>query len=60
MTEGGGDLDLPQESLLQIFVCLQCPGEHLHGFDAVREGIADLVDLTHAAGPKQTQDLIIA
>ena len=41
-----------------------CIGEigkqHLHGFDAVRNDIADLVHLAHAAGAEDADDLVVA
>ncbi len=60
MIEAGVDLDLTHEALGQLGLVGEVGKEDFGGFDAVRDQIADLVYLAHAAGPEEIDDLVIA
>lgn len=58
--EAGQQLDLPKEAS-DDFIGYRAPRrEDLHGFDAVRDGVADLIDLAHSTEAKCACYLIIA
>jgi hypothetical protein len=50
MVEAGEHSDLAQEALGDLFGAGSVGEQHLHRFDALRDGVADLVDLADAAG----------
>src|ERR1035437_7374162 len=60
MIEGGLDLDFVQESVRQAGISFESRQENLHGFDAVRENIPDLIALAHAAGAEDLDDFVVA
>ena len=60
MFETGGDFDFAAEALDQLGVFVEAGEENLHGVDTVRDGVADLIDLAHAAGSENGENLVIA
>ena len=52
-------LDLAREAFCQFGSGVGVGQQNLHGLDAVRNEVADLEDLAHAATPEQRQDLVI-
>ena len=54
------NLDLAEEPLRQFLVGVQIRQQHLHRLDAIGDGVADLVDLAHAARAKHADNLVIA
>ena len=60
MLQAGLHFDLAQEAVGQFRLIGQIRKQHLHGFDAVGNDVADLVDLAHSAGAQNADDLVIA
>jgi len=60
MHQAGVDLDLAAEALRQVGGLAQIGQQHLHGFQAVGDEIADFVDRAHAAGAEALHHLIVA
>src|SRR5208283_870356 len=55
----GQHLDFPQEAVRQFRHGHQIGQQHLHGLDAVRNHVADLVHLTHPASSQNAGNLVI-
>src|SRR4026207_2400015 len=60
MLQAGLNFDLAHETVREIRLVLQIGQQDFHGFHAVRNGIADLKNLTHTAGAQDRHDLVIA
>ena len=60
MVKAGHELDLAQEAGGQILASGQVGKQDLHGFDAVGDDVADLVDLAHTAGAQLFKNLVVA
>jgi hypothetical protein len=58
MTEGGSGAGFPQKALAMSFVRGHARAEHLNRHRAVQARVAGMVDLAHAAGSQETDDLI--
>jgi len=59
MIEAGENFDFAKETVGEIFLASEVGEENLHGLDAVRDGVADLVDFAHASGAEYAEDFII-
>jgi hypothetical protein len=59
MIESGDQLDLAQKAFGEVGSGVDIGQENFHGLDAVRNQIADLEDLAHAAAPEQRKDFVI-
>ena len=50
MIEAGKYFDFAKEAVGKIFLADEVGQKYFHSFDAIRNGVADLVDFAHAAG----------
>ena len=58
--QAGLYFDFAQKAVGEIGLIDEIGKQHLHGFHAIRDDVADLVDLAHAAGAKDADNLIVA
>jgi hypothetical protein len=56
----GLGFDLAEKAVSQLRLSRKIREQHLHGLDAVRNDIPDLIDLPHAAGAENADNLIVA
>ena len=60
MVQRGLHLDLVQEAVCQTGIAFKIGQQNLHGLDAVRKSIANLINLTHATGAQYLDDFVVA